>query len=127
MEDQQVLFEIIKPEGEKQDVEGDPEDESYGRFIRYDFPPQLLNLKALGATYVACVFPVVSFFHCLLCACVVQSCNIWCADQPTYVCMLIELKQLMVYYYMHIASITMVMVQLYSDFIVYKTWASNSP
>ena len=44
-----MLFEITKPEGEKQEEE-EPQEEDYGRFIRYDFPPQLLNLKALGAT-----------------------------------------------------------------------------
>ena len=50
MEDQQVLFEITKPEEEKQEEEEEHQEEDYGRFIRYDFPPQLLNLKALGAT-----------------------------------------------------------------------------
>ena len=61
MESQQVLFEIAKPEdteeGEVEDngggvegKEGTEEEEHTERFIRYEFPPQVLRLKTLGAT-----------------------------------------------------------------------------
>lgn len=54
MDSQQVLFEIAKPE---ESDEGEAEDKAEGgetddteRFIRYEFPPQVLRLKTLGAT-----------------------------------------------------------------------------
>ena len=56
MESQQVLFEIAKPEepdeGEQEGkMEGEEEEDvADGRFIRYEFPPQVLQRKTLGAT-----------------------------------------------------------------------------
>lgn len=54
MDSQQVLFEIAKPE---ESDEREAEDKAEGgemddseRFIRYEFPPQVLRLKTLGAT-----------------------------------------------------------------------------
>lgn len=54
MDSQQVLFEIAKPEdaeeGDVEGKEGAEEEEDTERFIRYEFPPQVLRLKTLGAT-----------------------------------------------------------------------------
>ena len=61
MDSQQVLFEIAKPEdaeegevedngGEVEGKEGAEGEEDTERFIRYEFPPQVLRLKTLGAT-----------------------------------------------------------------------------
>ena len=44
---QQVLFDIAKS---SEDTVEEDDDVTSGRFIRYDFPPQLLNLSSLGAT-----------------------------------------------------------------------------
>ena len=54
MESQQVLFEIAKPEetdeGEAEGKAEAEEGDDTERFIRYEFPPQVLRLKSLGAT-----------------------------------------------------------------------------
>lgn len=55
-----VLFEIAKPlpenvEGDSEKTETETEenvDPNAGRFVRYQFTPQFLKLKTVGATYV---------------------------------------------------------------------------
>lgn len=58
-----VLFEIAKPptdfgvdsEG-TEDASEEPLDPNAGRFVRYQFTPQFLKLKTVGATYVCIIF-----------------------------------------------------------------------
>ncbi len=50
METGQVLFEIMKPEGEDENLEYDEEDPNSGRFVRYRFSKEFLHLTAVGAT-----------------------------------------------------------------------------
>lgn len=60
MESGMVLFEIAKPPppstpdgddaGEEQPLEGECQDPNAGRFVRYQFTPQFLKLKTVGAT-----------------------------------------------------------------------------
>jgi len=38
--------------GDKDEMEGDDADPNAGRFVRYQFTPQFLKLKTVGATYV---------------------------------------------------------------------------
>lgn len=53
-----VLFEIAKPAAPPEGIEeatekgekGEPEDVNAGRFVRYQFTPQFLKLKMVGAT-----------------------------------------------------------------------------
>lgn len=49
MESQAVLFEISKPADEEIPPELPPD---ASRFVRYQFPPDFLKLKSIGATYV---------------------------------------------------------------------------
>ncbi|KAH6931940.1 hypothetical protein HPB50_001678 [Hyalomma asiaticum] len=61
MESGMVLFEIAKPPppstpdgddaGEEQQLEGECQDPNAGRFVRYQFTPQFLKLKTVGATH----------------------------------------------------------------------------
>jgi len=44
-----ILFEISKPEGSADDVSL-VEDPNAGRYVRYEFPPEFLNLRTIGAT-----------------------------------------------------------------------------
>lgn len=44
-----TLFEVVKPpdgDGDKPD----PGDPNAGRYVRYEFPPQFLKLRQVGAT-----------------------------------------------------------------------------
>ncbi|XP_025090640.1 protein unc-119 homolog B-like [Pomacea canaliculata] len=53
MESQTVLFEVAKPtpgDGEDFEQELDDSDPNAGRFVRYQFTPQFLKLKTVGAT-----------------------------------------------------------------------------
>lgn len=54
METQTVLFEVAKPppatDGEEFEQEIDDSDPNAGRFVRYQFTPQFLRLKTVGAT-----------------------------------------------------------------------------
>ena len=48
MESGGVLFEIAKPEGvSEMSLSSDP---NAGRYVRYEFPPEFLKLKQIGAT-----------------------------------------------------------------------------
>ena len=48
MESGGVLFEIAKPEGASEmSLSSDP---NAGRYVRYEFPPEFLKLKQIGAT-----------------------------------------------------------------------------
>lgn len=42
-----VLFEIAKPQGATEILSSDP---NAGRYVRYEFPPEFLKLKQIGAT-----------------------------------------------------------------------------
>ncbi|KAK7487903.1 hypothetical protein BaRGS_00020804 [Batillaria attramentaria] len=54
METQTILFEVAKPppstDGEEYEQEIDDADPNAGRFVRYQFTPQFLKLKTVGAT-----------------------------------------------------------------------------
>ncbi|KAH3889893.1 protein unc-119 homolog B-like [Dreissena polymorpha] len=53
MDSQTVLFEVAKPpviEGSEEYGDGDDVDPNAGRFVRYQFTPQFLKLKTVGAT-----------------------------------------------------------------------------
>merc|ERR1719219_778809 len=55
-----VLFEIAKPpqgQGDEEEVEAEDVDPNAGRFVRYQFTPQFLKLKTVGATVEFCVGP----------------------------------------------------------------------
>lgn len=55
-----VLFEIAKPpagQGEEEDADTEEVDPNAGRFVRYQFTPQFLKLKTVGATVEFCVGP----------------------------------------------------------------------
>ncbi|XP_022257221.1 protein unc-119 homolog B-like isoform X2 [Limulus polyphemus] len=61
METGTVLFEIAKPpapvdeeEGEEGDLDQEETDPNAGRFVRYQFTPQFLKLKTVGATKNTC-------------------------------------------------------------------------
>jgi len=45
-----TLFEISKPPGTQADVPADGDDPNVGRFVRYQFTPQFLKLRTVGAT-----------------------------------------------------------------------------
>jgi len=47
-----VLFEVAKPDtsGDKDEADSDDADPNAGRFVRYQFTPQFLKLKTVGAT-----------------------------------------------------------------------------
>lgn len=52
MDSNSVLFEVAKPEGsgDRDDAENEDGDPNAGRFVRYQFTPQFLKLKTVGAT-----------------------------------------------------------------------------
>lgn len=45
-----TLFEISKPPGTQTDIPADGDDPNVGRFVRYQFTPQFLKLRTVGAT-----------------------------------------------------------------------------
>lgn len=52
-----TLFEISKPPGGPAPGEADPHDPNVGRFVRYQFTPEFLKLKTVGATVEWCTGP----------------------------------------------------------------------
>eukprot|EP00794_Sanderia_malayensis_P013915 gene13915-15364_t len=50
METGAVLFEIMKPDSEDENLEFDEDDPNSGRFVRYHFGREFLSLSAVGAT-----------------------------------------------------------------------------
>jgi hypothetical protein len=52
MDTNSVLFEVAKPEGsgDRDEAENEESDPNAGRFVRYQFTPQFLKLKTVGAT-----------------------------------------------------------------------------
>ena len=60
-----TLFEISKPPGTQADVPADGDDPNVGRFVRYQFTPQFLKLRTVGATveFTVGAKPVKNFRH----------------------------------------------------------------
>lgn len=51
MDSNSVLFEVAKPDSSgKEEIDAEDADPNAGRFVRYQFTPQFLSLKTVGAT-----------------------------------------------------------------------------
>ena len=52
-----LLTHLLVSSGDKDDMDAEDADPNAGRFVRYQFTPQFLKLKTVGATYVGNVMP----------------------------------------------------------------------